>query len=66
MAKIKLFDFLLTAAALTALFLLLPSDKEAKLVHKEQTNHPQLEPSTSGSPKTNHQQPITPSILYHA
>ncbi len=66
MAKIKVFDFLLTAAALAALFLLLPSDKEATLAGKEPNNNPQLAPSTSENPKTKLQQPIRPGILYHA
>jgi len=66
MAKIKLFDLLLTAAAFAALFLLLPSDKEAKLAGKEISPNPQLAPNILDNPRTKHLQQTKPSILHHA
>lgn len=65
MANIKPFDLMLTAAALMALFLLLPADKDVSVAHK--TNKALLAvPANSETPKTRHQQPINLSALRHA
>lgn len=66
MAKIKLLDFLLTAAAFTALFVLLPSDKEARMTGNATNQSPQLAPNTPENPRTKHLQPTKPGILHHA
>lgn len=63
MAKLKIFDFLITAAALTALFLLLPADKDVKLMHKQQHNGLPALPTHPGNPKLDYRQPVATSQL---
>lgn len=56
MVKMKVFDFLITAAALTALFFLLPADKDVKLGQKQRNNSLQLHPANPANPKLDYRQ----------